>query len=775
MKGLLKALRVGSVLLGIVGIGSLSQVTAIPLEYNTPVCIRSQQFNRMLAVRAEFAGLKSTDSAAPFEMVAVADDHDLAKDGSALVVFKSAATPEKTGPIQFNEICTIEAVKAGTGAWADKVGFLVKRRLVWTFSGSKWNEAKDKDAVHFEPRVSDDTEPALKTDAVKFTITSPTGKTGTIEQGAVVNIVSRAPGAANNRMMWVLNLDQKGVLPVLISSDDPWGRDPKSELGGDRRIEAGKFTISNIDTQLLNDLGWQDLARVVTEGKAKPGGKYASGGRNFTYEPAIFGKGGSVYSEQWKSDKPGTFWVKFKARAKSDVIVYISTQPKWMDAAGTYAVFFGAYKNTRSQIRKGTQVMMEVDVTKGGDPSALIIGKGTEFDELWVNIEQHDDGKAVITAGKGSKVGENIKMSWTDEQSLRFVQYVGIGGWDSSIECENIAQSGNEQGAKVPADFVQIPGSMSAVALSMLEGKVFLYGINNKNQLYVWDTGSLKQDPWNPVELKDAMGAKIASVVDVAAGADGTVAVVSAKRRVYFFTKQGHWAVASNKLISGKGSNKRKAVTIDRIAIGNAGTVMGLDKKEKNIYVLQGDAWLLLSEGEGLDIAAGYDGSLYALNTKHELFSWETSADKKESAWKRMETGLAFSMISAVTREELYGIVVDGKKHKTYAFVKGAWEPMQTADGSDAVGLKDIIALPTKQRFSIVLEGDRGYVYRKGEPDVQLDDTIKMGVPVLPMTEKPLEKDTKPSKKKLSGKGDKKIQEHAKGGKKLKKPANKVR
>lgn len=733
MKGLLQWLRVGCGLVAVMGASYLSQITAKPLEYNIPVCIRSQQFNRSLAVRAEFADLKATDAAAPFEMIAVADDHVAAKDGSALIIFKSAANPDKTGPIQFNEICTIEAVKAGTGAWADKVGFFPKRRLVWTFQGSKWNDKKDKDAAHFEPRVSDDTEPALKTDATHFAITSLSGKVGPIEQGALVNIVSRAAGQSNNRMMWVLNLDQKGVLPVLISSDDPWGRDPKSGLGGDRRIEAGKFTIGQIDAQLLNDGGWQDLARIAQEGKAKPGGIYASGGRSFIYEPAIFGKGAGFYSEQWKCEKPGTIWAKMKVKAKSDAIIYVSTQPKWMDAAGTYAFFFGAYKNSRSQIRKGTQVVMEVDVAKGGDPSVLVSPEGDDF---WVSIEQQDDGKALLTAGKGPKVGENIKMSWTDEQPLKFVQYIGFGGWDSTVEYSNIAQTGNELGSKVPADFVHIPGAMKAVALSMQGGQVFLYGINEKGELLVWDGGSLKQTPWNTIELKDAQGAKIAKIIDVAAGADGTVAVVSGKRRVYFFNQKGHWAIVPNKL-SGK---KKVQVDIDRIAVGNAGSVIGLDKKKGNIYALIGDAWLLISEGAGLDIAAGYDGSLYALNAKHELFSWDAGA------WKRLETGFAFSMISAVTKDMLYGIVVDGKKHKTYAFEKGVWEAMQAADGSDAVGLKDIIALPTKPTFIIVLD-EQGNVYRKGEVAVSLDDAVKIGVPVFSAAVKAAEKRKKFTKK----------------------------
>lgn len=702
-----------------------SGLSAKHLEYNIPVSIRSQQFNRSLVLRAEFVDLKATDPAAPFEFVAVPDDHIAAKDGSALVIFKSASHPEKTGPINFNEICTITGVKAGTGAWSDKVGFLAKRRMAWTFPGSKWG---DKDGVHYQPRFSDDVEAALKTDAVNFAITSPGGKTGPVTQGEVVNIVSRAAGPSNNRIMWVLNLDQSGVLPVLVSSDDPWGRDKKSGLGGDRRAEAGKLTIAEIDTLLLNDQGWQDLGRVVQEGVAKPGGKYAAGGRNFIFEPAVFGKGVAAYSDQWKSDKPGTLWAKVRARAKSDIIFYISTQPKWMDAAGTYCFFFGSFKNTRSQIRKGTQVVMEVDVAKGGDPSTLVSGglpaNGSMWDDYWVSIEQHDDGKAVLSAGKGVKVGENIKMTWTDEQPLKFVQYVGLGGWDAVIEFDKIAQSGNEQGAQLPADFIPVPGPVRGIALGMHEGNAVVYGVNKQGTLLQWDSGSLKPNPWNVLEAKDAQNAKLVKLLDVAAAADGAVALVSNKRRVHFLNRSKDcWEIISNNLAG----NKKKKAFVDRIALGNAGTLVGLDKKTKNIYLFQNDAWTLLSEGVGLDIAAGYDGSVYALNTKHELFMLDP-----KSKWKRIESGLAFSMISAVTQDELYGIVLEGKKHKTYVFAKGSWEALQTTDGADATGLREILALPTKPSFVIVMD-EQGNVYRKGDVAIQLNDAVKMGVPAMPV------------------------------------------
>lgn len=692
------------------------------LEYNVPVSIRSQQFNRSFVLRAEFVDLKATDSAAPFEFVAVSDDHVAAKDGSALVVLKSAANPDKTGPINFNENFTIIGVKAGTGAWSDKVGFFAKRRMAWTFPGSKWG---DKDGVHYQPRFSDDVEPALKTDAVNFAIVNPSGKSGPVSRNEVVNIVSRATGPSNNRIMWVLNLDQSGVLPVLISSDDPWGRDPKSSIGGDRRLEAGKLTISEIDTQLLNDQGWKDLARVVQDGIAKPGGRYAAGGRSFVYEPAVFGRGMAAYSDQWKSDKPGTIWAKVRARAKSDIILYVSTQPKWMDAAGTYCFFFGSYKNTRSQLRKGTQVVMEVDVTKGGDPSALVSGglpaNGSMWDDYWVSVEQRDDGKAVLSAGKGVKVGENVKMTWTDEQPLKFVQYLGLGGWEGLVEYDKISQMGNEHGAQLPADFAPIPGMVRNVALGMYEGNAILYALSKEGSLLQWDSGSLNPNPWNLIEVKDSQGGKLVKLLDVASAADGTLAVVNNKRRVYFFNRaKNFWQVVPNNLFG----RKKKKIFVDRIALGNAETLIGLDKKTKNIYLFHDDSWMLLSEGVGLDIAAGYDGSLYALNTKHELFVLN-----EKLKWSRMESTLAFSMISAVTRDELYGIVLDGKKRKTYTFSNGAWEPLQTPDGADAVGLHEILGLPSKPSFLIVMD-ELGNVYKKGETTLQINDGVKKGAPV---------------------------------------------
>jgi hypothetical protein len=725
---------------------SVSWVEAKPLEYNVPVCIRNQQFNRSLVVRAEFADFKSDSAAAPFELVAVPDDNMAAKDASALVVFKSVANPKKNGPIQYNEICTIEAVKAGTGAWKDKAGFFAKRRLLWTFPGSKWG---DKDGVHYQVRVSDDTEPGLKTDAVSFAITSPAGKTGDIAQEDSVYLVSRAPGQSNNRMVWVLNLDQSGVLPVLVSSDDPWGRDPKSGVGGDRRTEAGKFLIGEVDVQLLNDDGWRDLAKITQQGIAKPGGKYTPGGRSFWYAPAVFGRGVALYHDQWKAEHAANLWVKWRARTKSDVMVHVSTQPKWMDAAGTYFIMFGGYKNTRSQIRKGTQVVMEIDLSKGGDPTALVSGglpgNGSMWDDYWVNLEQVD-AKIVITAGKGTEVGKNVKMTWTDEQPLKFVQYVGFGGFDNVVEYEKVVISGNEQSASLPSDFVQIPGTLRSIALGVYDNRALLLGLSAKGMLLQWDTGSLKPSPWNVVAVKDERGAKISKVIDVACAADGTVALVSDKRRVYLLDRdKGRWKLVPNKIA------KKKKVSIDRIALGNAGTLVGLDKKTKNIYFWHGGMWHLISEAEGLDIAAGFDGGVYALNTKHQLFVYDGKT------WKRLETGLEFHMISAVSKDQLYGIALVDKKHKTYVLEKGSWEPLQTTEGKDSVGLKDILALPTNPHFIVALDM-QGNVYRKGEPQVQMGD-VKVGV--LTLASEDVDDDgkkvsTKKSKKKTAKSGSKK-------------------
>lgn len=744
----LVALRAVLVAGGVLFCGSYT-VCLKPLEYNVPVSIRSQQFNRSLVVRAEFADLKPDGAALPFELVAVTDDHVAAKDGSAFVVFKAAADPKRRGPIQYNEICTIEAIKAGGGAWADKVGFFSKRRLMWTFPGSKWG---DKDGVHYQIRVSDDTEPALKTEATSFAITSPAGKTGDVLQSDPVYLVSRTPGLSNNRMVWVLNLDQKGVLPVLVSSDDPWGRDPKSGTGGDRRPEAGKFLISEIDTQLLNDEGWRDLARITQEGIAKPGGKYMPGKRSFHYAPAVFGRGMASYHDQWKAEQPANLWVKWRARAKSDVMLHVSTQPKWMDAAGTYFILFGGYKNTRSQIRKGTQVVMEVDVSKGGDPTALVTGglpgNGSMWDDYWVNLEQVDT-KIIITAGKGSEIGKNVKMTWTDEQPLKFVQYIGFGGFDTTVEIEKIAISGNEQSAQIPSDFVQIPGTMKMIGLGLYDKQALLLGINEKGALLQWDTGSIKPSPWNVVALKDDHGAKISKVIDVASAADGTVALVSGKRRVHLLNREkGQWVLLSNK------GPKKKKVSIDRIALGNAGTLVGLDKKTKNIYFWHSDVWVLISEGEGLDIAAGFDGSIFALNTKHKVFSYDGKS------WKQLESALDFHMISAASKNELYAITLQDKKYKTYVYEKGSWEALQTSEGKDSVGLKDILALPTNPHFLVALDF-QGNVYRKGEPKVQLGD-IKLGVLDIEVneaeygTKKKSLKKSKKSKKQIVGAPQKK-------------------
>ena len=64
-----------------------------------------------------------------------------------------------------------------------------------------------------------------------------------------------------------------------------------------------------------------------------------------------------------------------------------------------------------------------------------------------------------------------------------------------------------------------------------------------------WNSGSLKPDPWDVIEVTDSNGVRIAKIADVSASADGALGIAGANRRVYLFDKtKNQWVQHENYL-----------------------------------------------------------------------------------------------------------------------------------------------------------------------------------------------------------------------------------
>lgn len=433
------------------------------------------------------------------------------------------------------------------------------------------------------------------------------------------------------------------------------------------------------------------------------------GGKNYTHVERLASY--KAYHENWKLGLPGQGWVKFKAKTEQDINVSFSSVPKDLPGA-TYFVSIGGYDNTRTIIYSGTN-LYEINTSAGGNPNAIITdgrprdgilkikdGKpefGQQYVDYWIKV---DNG--LITFGKGTEVGQGELGRWQDPNPLKFVQYVGFGGWDVAVDYKDIQMSGApviEIPVNLPDKFEAEEGKAKRVAVGSLNGELEVWVVGFDNQLWRYDAYSMAPLPWAKQEFKDAAGA-VMKFEDVSCASDGTMVAIDdhGKALIYDRTKKAWSPIAP-----GKGN---ESLDFEFISAGNKDCIWAVDTEDKDIYELTKDGWVVRADGIGAYVACGVDGTVVALNAKGEAFRYNSGK------WFEM-SGVLLERVAVGDKDNIFGST--DKDNALWQWKADKWEPVLGKDGKPASGLDEIAVNAAGTFFGADEDGD---IYHRGEAGV---------------------------------------------------------
>lgn len=507
----------------------------------------------------------------------------------------------------------------------------------------------------------------------------------------------------------------------------PTGRLIFNCLGADKTARVDVFPdgkVMWVEGQASTD--WISLSNIVYAVPGAPFNVTATaprpaeanpGGTAFTHMPQFDGEM-LKFHENWKLAEPGKGWVKFKARGARDLDVAFSTLPSDISinapsSGGDYRIVVGGWENKQSVIRRnangftnvnGTVELAVTNITQGGNPNAIITGglpkDGSQWDDYWFNV---DNG--VVTWGKGTVVGQNELMRYTDPAPLKYVQYVLLGGYSThSVEFKDIRFSKIvpvEIPINLPDKFEAEEGKVKRVTVGSRDGELEAWGIGFDNQLYRYDTYSMAPLPWTKQEFKDAAGA-VMKFEDVSCASDSTLVAIDDHGKALRFD----WAKKAWSAIDpGKGNEN---LDLEFISAGNKDCIWAVDADDKDIYELTATGWVVRADGIGTYVACGVDGTVIALNTKGAAFRYNSGK------WIEMP-GVILERLAVGDKDNIIGST--DKDNALWQWKNDKWEPMLGKDGKPASGLDEIAVNAAGTIFGADEDGD---VYHRGEAGVSI-------------------------------------------------------
>lgn len=425
-----------------------SFLKAAKLEYNTIVSMKSAHLDRNFWSHAASRNINTRSGGSRGENVPALEKHHellVVRSGayqarehfSHMHVIQAADDPTKAGPIKYGDKVKFLSLASGAG-YGSESGAQIPPKIWWSQKHSRWgSHHKELNLSHpdfIENKGLDAT--------TIFTLVPPAGKAvgDEIAEGDVIDIQDNE---GHFLWHWAYSRYRSGYHEILIKNNNH-GNDFRATPGHAKY--RGGFIFKMLKQEDLKPTASYVLAQGLQSGTYSfLGDKYAPeykpSDNYFIYDPGLYGGNRIVFDRKWQLGEYGKGWVKFKAKLPTDMYIMVSDSPhsthvvQSSAAAGQdYRFIIGGWSNSASIIRRNDNGSMPAPPLK---ISKKILDEG--WQDYWINV---DKGK--LSFGKGTEIGENVELTWEDDDPFEYVRYVGFGSYSQVAEFKDIQTNQQE-------------------------------------------------------------------------------------------------------------------------------------------------------------------------------------------------------------------------------------------------------------------------------------------------------------------------------------------
>lgn len=440
-------------------------------------------------------------------------------------------------------------------------------------------------------------------------------------------------------------LGKKKIRSLSIGPDDAvWGINEKGMLV--ERVGITPTHKSGYAWKKVSGKLFKKIETAVFEGEDK-------GGRSYT---TSCGSEGAFHSS-WCLKKRGAGWVTFKARSPSALYLYVSSEP---DAKHSYKI--------KIESKKSQNWIL-----------------------YWVRLHHGS-----LSWGRYENSGKVLLGKIKNRDLFDRAKYIGFGGTSSHIhEYKDIKTDGmgkSTQKVVIPRGFSQIPGKAQRIAVGLHDDRYLALSLGFDHKLYEYDESI---QTWKMMTDTTQDGV-VMKFKDMSVSSDAHIVALDMQGCAMQYDRQKNvWSLIE----------PESALRFDRITIGNKMCTWALDKDSKNVYQLTPHGWQERATGGGMSIDAGADGTVVAINTSFDAYSYDYNVQD----WQDFDNRVTLGRIAVGSKEHMWGTHATPDGFHVWRYDHNEWKRAKSARGLGAYGLKQVSVNDRGDVLALDLEGN---VYR---------------------------------------------------------------
>jgi len=688
-----------------------TQSLSTPLSYNSVLTIEPTAFPGKLiwthgASRYVAAGAKPPYNHA--ELLVGPQTNLDQQIGHQFFIFQHLGNSTNIGPIDYGDELEILSPSGGYGD-VGLAGLYVPMKKWWVNDGLGGGPgitvARQNDPNVYDIIVSDPNYPQTQDGSQIFKIISTTGCQGHVYPNDPIALISQGPRLCKDKQLWCITGSRIGSEFCEILASLPTNPQIATQ---------GIFKIKTVDKATLSPEA-QAMYALAQGTTLTP-----TGGSSFTFIPGVYGSKNISYSPAWKLQAAGKGSVLFSARAKADIYIALSSQPRTMHGS-MYQLIIGENNNTKTTLGKGPGQQPIMEISKIKNPNVIITGgigsakgDGSTWDDYWI---KYDSG--TISFGKGLVVGKNVLLNWQEKNANNLIQYVGFGGNQYLVDFKDIAISDVYSLLNLPKGFDEAANAEPASAIavgSRQDGTIEAWMIGKEDgAIYRYEPNSLAANAWIKLQMKDTAGQIIPGFISVAVSSDGVAGAVSTLGTAYIFDP------IKNNMLEIPAHNA-STIKFSKLTIGNSNNIWGLEQNTGTIYQLVKNKALKMADGaltvtindwelrlqNCIDIAAGVDNTVLAITKSNQVSRYENQK------WVSMP-GVKLTKIAVGSKGYLWGTFKHDNIFEIWQCTNNVWKKVLGDDGQDALGFD---ALGVNAGGTVFANDDDGDLYNNGDSGV---------------------------------------------------------